>query len=297
MNLRPLPKHVQWLIVAIWVAVPFVTGELIDAAVDDRGQRLVVGIGSWAVWVTTLTAALVRRPITLTAVRLGTSAGAAAGVATTLMADSVSVITSVAGTVVPVVAWLLSMSAATGATFVDGASYGNERRFPLRVPVILLIGPVPLAWLVLIAGGSAGPLLLGSQRWAWGTLGIVVGWPAAVVAFRAMHGLSRRWLVFVPAGVVVHDFLTTREPFLMTRRNISFMGPAPADTSLDAEDLLDATQGAAGVVVMIELDNAVNIVPRPSKGAPSESRGASRIAIVPTEPGSVIVEAAARHIG
>ena len=38
----------------------------------------------------------------------------------------------------------------SGEAFVDGSSYGDERRMPLRPPVAVLAGPVPLAWAALL---------------------------------------------------------------------------------------------------------------------------------------------------
>ena len=37
------------------------------------------------------------------------------------------------------------------------------------------------------------------------------------VVGRALHQLTQRWLVFVPAGLVVHDHLSVGDPVLFTK--------------------------------------------------------------------------------
>jgi len=298
-SLRPhltWPGVAPWLVVALWSVTPLVVGDLLDSAVDDTALRWFVAVGAWAVWATTLTASLIRLPIALTVLRLGTSAGLTAAVLASTSADA-SPPANALGIVVPAIAFLLAMSAEVGARFVDGASYGDERRFPLRPPVMLVVGPIPLAWAVFVAGAAGGPLMLASQQWILGSIVTVLGWPAAFAAFRAMHGLSRRWLVFVPAGVVVHDFLTSREPFLMKRATVAEFGPAAADESLTGEAFIDATQNASGIVLMIDLHDAVDVVPRPPRGEPFQVTKVKKVAFVPTRPGSVMAEARNRRIG
>jgi len=298
-SLRPhfgWPGIAPWLVVALWSVTPLVVGDLLDSAVDDTALRWFVAVGAWAVWATTLTASLIRLPIALTVLRLGTSAGLTAAVFGGTGADA-SAAANALGIVVPAVAFLLAMSADVGALFVDGASYGDERRFPLRPPVMLVVGAIPVAWAVLICGAAGGPLLLASQQWVAGSIAILLGWPAALAAFRALHGLSRRWLVFVPAGVVIHDFLTSREPFLMTRAAVAEFGPAAADETLAGDLFIDGTQNAAGIVLMIDLHDAVDVVPRPPRGQPFQVTKVKKVAFVPSRPGAVIAEARNRKIG
>ena len=83
-------------------------------------------------------------------------------------------------TVVPIAV----LSAFTGAVFVNGSAYGDERRLPLRPPAALLLGPLELAWAVCVIGTVAGPLLLAAGSWIVGALALVVGWPAAWFAAR-----------------------------------------------------------------------------------------------------------------
>ena len=68
-------------------------------------------------------------------------------------------------------------------------AYGDEIRFPLRIPLSLFLGPVPLAVLLIAAGVSAGPLLLADGRYVVGVVATVVGLPIAAALARSLHAL------------------------------------------------------------------------------------------------------------
>src|SRR5436853_356968 len=96
-------------------------------------------------------------------------------------------------------------------------------------------GPVQVAtsallWVGWLAAPAAGILLLAAKQWVAGAIVLVLANGAAFVAVRALHGLSRRWVVFVPAGVVLHDPMATADPVLFPRQVIETLRPAPADT-------------------------------------------------------------------
>ena len=116
---------------------------------------------------------------------------------------------------------------------------------------------------VVLAGISVGPLLLASAQWVAGLVATVVGGGLAFLAARSLHALSRRFLVFVPGGVVVHDPLTIVDPVLLPKGGLASVGPAPADT--DAEDL---TMGAGGLVMELRLQQPADLVRRRPGRAP-----------------------------
>src|SRR6185503_314070 len=118
----------------------------------------------------------------------------------------------------------------------NSIAYGDESRFLLRTPISLLLRPVPLAILLTGAGACAGPLLLADGRIVSGLVVTVVGFAVAFAMVRSLHSLARRFLVFVPAGVVVADPLTLADPVLMRREQITRIGQPdaePADETLD----------------------------------------------------------------
>jgi hypothetical protein len=106
-----------------------------------------------------------------------------------------------------------------------------------------------------------------------------------------MHTLSRRWLVFVPAGVVLHDPLSLEDPVLFQRKVIERLGPAPAGT-----DALDLTQGAAGLALELVLTEKVPMV-RIRPGRRRGDAGASALLMfTPSRPGAVLAEARRRRL-
>lgn len=279
------PARASWVLVALLVP-PALGDALADAS---RPVQLVASIGAWAVWLVVLVATLVPTTVSLTALRVA-APGAAAAAGAALVATGATPI-AVLGLAAALVASLAALAPETAEAFVDGSSYGDERRMPLRAPVALLAGPAELAWLALVAGAGAGPLLLAARQWVPGALALVVGVPAAWWGARALHVLSRRWLVFVPTGMVVHDQLALVDPVLLRRPVVRSFGPAPAGTGAT-----DLTAGAPGLALEIRLAEPVALVPVARRGQPAELRDADAVLVTPARPGRVLDEARRRRL-
>lgn len=287
------PWRSLWPLRALWLLQPLLLGPALSTALDDtgRGTQLVVSTAAWLVWAAALMAMLVPRTVTLTVVRascpgvlpLATWAAVASG-------ETASGAVAAAGAVAVLVC-LAMPGVADG--FVDGSSYGSERRVALRVPVALLVGPVALTWSA-TAGLVAVALLAGAtQRW----IVLVAAGAVAALAVRAvlqqLHQLSRRWLVFVPAGVVVHDPLTLTEPLLVPRAQVRRFGPAatggpspsaPSDDETGTDGApVDLTAGASGLVLEIVLSDPVDVGLRVGRGG-REVDAVSVLQVVPTQP-------------
>lgn len=279
---------VPWALRLVWVAMPFAAGPALAAALAgaSRPVQVVASGGLWLGWAVALAAMLAPRSSGLTATRVLVPAGAAAAVAAAVAGEP-----SPAGLGVAAAATVLVLAPTTAAVFVDGSSYGDERRLPLRPPAALLLGPVELAWAVVLAGLAAGPLLLAARQWFAGGLALAAGLPAAWFAARSLHGLSRRWVVFVPAGLVVHDPMTLLDPVLLHRRLVRRVAPAPPGAPA-----LDLTAGAAGLHLVIDLAEPVPVtLQRPGKRM-GEPATATAVRIAPTRPGAVLEEAARRRL-
>jgi hypothetical protein len=166
-------------------------------------------------------------------------------------------------------------------TFVDGSAYGPERRCALRVPGPLLLGPVELTWAAVVAGVAAGPLLLATGSWVAGAVTTAVGAVAVWFGGRALHQLSRRWVVFTAAGLVLHDPVILREVILFPKSSIRSLAPAEAGTTAT-----DATGRALGLVLELQLDG------------PSKVRGTDtdRLLFSAVRPGAVLQEARSRGL-
>src|SRR5438874_10563976 len=112
-----------------------------------------------------------------------------------------------------------------------------------------------MAWALAVGAPAIAVLLLAARAWVTGAIVALIGVPLAVVLVRAMHGLSRRWVVFVPAGLVLHDPMTVADPVLFQRRVVETLRPAPAGT-----DSLDLTQRATGLALELVLREKVPMV-------------------------------------
>jgi hypothetical protein len=259
----------SWALRAAWAVLPFTVADMPAAA--------------WGAWTVVVVATLVPHPVSLTAVRIAAPA-AVAWAAWTRSGAAVVVAVMVVG---------VAFAAETAVYFVNGTAYPNERRFPLRPPGFLLFGPLQVAWALAVGLPAAGAVLLAADRVVLGIVVLVVGLPIAAVLVRALHGLSRRWVVFVPAGLVLHDSAAVADPVLFQRPVVETLRLAPAGT-----DSLDLTKGALGPALELVLREKVPMVlAAPGRrGSVGEAGASARLLLSPTRPGAVLREAAARRL-
>jgi len=303
----------RWATAIIWLTLPLLAGPVYATALDSRSPAFqhTSTIGLWAFWAGGLVAALVPSTVSLTAVRILAPASLAATCWAVLAAPGRSDTTASLALAATSLAAVVALSAFVGDRFVNGSSYGDERRMPLRSPGPLLLGPIELTWVVVVAGICAGPLLLASHLWIIGAVLLIAGWPAAAVGTRALHGLSQRWLVFVPAGVVVVDRMALTDALLVQRQRVAAIQIArPAayadsvadtdtDTHTDTRTDTDLTSGALGPRLRIALSTPELIVPAVSRlrrSEPIEPYEVSAVLVVPSRPGWALAEARSRRL-
>ncbi len=270
------------------MALPFTVGPALAAALDGTSPsvRTVASIGLWLGWAVGVAAVAVPHPIGLTALRLLAPAAVAASLAAAIDGEPSAL---AVGWSLVAAAW--AFTPGVGAEWVNGPSYPNERRYLLRVPGPLLLGPLALAWALVIAGAAAGPLLLAAGRWVAGGLALAVGAPLAWVLARSMHNLARRWAVFVPAGMVLHDPLTLVDPVLFERKMVGSVGPAPADSAA-----LDLTQRAPGLALEVSLRAEATFTLLTPGRREGRSVTTDLLLFTPTRPGALLEEARRRRL-
>jgi hypothetical protein len=274
----------------LWLPLPFSVGAAAADALADasRPVQVVASGGMWLAWSTVLACMVVPRTATLTVVRI--AAPIPLCVALAALADDGSVTaTDALACAHAAIVVLVALVPSVGATFVDGSSYGDEQRLPLRPPAALMLGPIELAWLAVAVPLVLGPLLLAARAWVAGAVVVAVGAAAARRAIPSLHALSRRWLVLVPAGVVVHDPLSLAEPVLLRRSSIRRFAPAEIHSTA-----LDLTGGALGLALEITLAAPVD-VPLVKRRA-TEVQAADRLLVTPSRPGAVLVAASGRGV-
>ena len=271
-----------------WLTLPVTAGSVLADAMQHRSApvQLTMAVIAWAAWAVVVLGLLVRRPIALTALRVVSPAAFALAIWAVVDTDGGALLAALAG--VPLI---LAFLPEIGSWLINGAAYGDERRYPLRAPGALLIGPLWVAWAALVGGVLAGPLMLASHRWFAGGLASAVGIPVAVICARALHPLTQRWAVLVPAGLVLKDHVTLLDPVFFKRTDVERLLPAPADT-----DALDLTARAPGLALELRLREAAPLVIK----VPGERRGqAGRSAFLlftPTRPGALLADAGSRRI-
>lgn len=286
-----------WVMRGLWFAAGLAATGLVDGIQEAFGTGyahgwviLVVTAVAWAV---ALGAALTPYPFTLTALRIAMPVTCVL-FALTLRSDETPITLGLIALALAAVATALAYSAPIGDRFVDGASYGDERRMLLRPPTGLLLGPIPLAGIAVGVGALAGVLLLGDRRWVVGVIAVVLGLPVAWLAARSLHSLSKRWLVFVPTGLVLHDLTSVLDPVLFPRDAIRFVGPALAET--EARDL---SVGASGLLLELNLLAETKVPVREQTGRNAinpDSVELDSVLFAPTLPGAALEEAERRKL-
>ena len=283
-------RLLPWLVRGLWAALPFTTGPALAGALDaaSRPVQLVASTGLWLGWAVGMIAVFAPHPIALTALRVV----APAAVVTAVLAAAAEHPSALA------VAWATvacawAFAPAFGSQCVNGPAYPNERRFLLRPPRALLLGPLPTFWVLSVGGIAAGPLLLAARQWILGGLALLIGWPVAFLLLKSLHNLSRRWAVFVPAGMVLHDPMVLFDPTLFRRQDVTALRLA---TTADA-GLFDLSQRAPGPGIALELDELTTLTLLQPGRREGRAIHATGLRFTPTRPGLVLEEARRRRIG
>lgn len=285
-----LARLFPWVVRAAWAALPFVAGPAFAGALGDRSLtvRTAASVALWLVWGTTLTASLVFHPVSLTVVRVVAPLGVVAAGWSAAQEGGAGLVALAWAALAAVLFFLPE----TGEAYVNGPAYPNERRLPLRVPGALLLGPLPLAWVVVAGAPCAAVLLLAARQWVAGGAATAVAVAAGWYLGRALHGLAKRWVVFVPAGLVLHDPMSLADPVLFPKLQIAGVDVAPAGT-----DALDLTQGSPGLALELALREPAGLVLTAPRQAVGPTVDADRVLFTPTRPGRVLAEVRERMRG
>ena len=267
----------------LWLAVGLGGAWSIGDAVDGRSAavRTTVAIGGWVLWGIGVVALVVPSTLALTVMRmisalafgaavLSWSAGAPAASGATFLAC-----TSICA--------LLIGGADFGHRCVQASAYGDEQRFLLRPPAAFM-PPIVIAGLVWVAMVLAAPLLLAAGQW-------IIGFAVAVVAallswllLSRFNALSRRWLVLVPVGIVVHDRVVLAETLMVLQSEV-----AGIDLALAGTEAADFTGPAAGHAVEIGLRSMTTAILAPAKNSPrGTALHVQSFIVAPSRPGAVL---------
>ena len=267
-------------VIATGLAVPLLNNALRQMS-SLTGISSTVGI--WLLWSIALLCTLVPSSSALTAIRLalptifvivaaaavaiGISSGVAAALAISLLAS------------------LLIFSGDIGDSFVQLAAYGDERRYLLRCPPAMLLVQV-LSWLVWLTLTIVAINLLASDALILGAIIAIAALLLAIVLPRRFHRFSRRWLVSVPAGLVIHDHVVLAETAM-------FMNNAVIEVGIDLapSEAADLSGKCSGVGLLIELKDFDTVVLAATPKTPGGSAiHVKSMRVCPTRPGRAITE-------
>jgi hypothetical protein len=280
-----------WAARGVWLILALLGGAAFGDALDDRSRAVqVVGTtGLWALWGVVALALLVPSTVSLTATRMIVPGSLVTAALAALHGNDPvpTVVTLGCATAMCAIVF----SAELGEAFAQASAYGDERRFVLRPPVAFLL-PAVVSWIVWCACMIVGPLALAAGELA---VGLPVTAGALALSWflgRRFHRLSRRWLVLVPAGVVVHDHVVLAETAMFLTSAVR-----SASLALAGTEAADLTGPAAGHAVEVALVDADTVVLAPTRSKPNGTALHVRsVLVAPSRPGRALVEAAARGL-
>lgn len=271
-----------WIARLAWIALPLTVGSAIADATDGwpRASGLVLAALSFAGWTIGTVALLAPRPRAFSALRVVAPAAVAVAAWTIVASSSgwraVALVHAIVGAV-------LALGEPVADAAAGAAAYGTEQRFALRVPPPLL--PILGAVVALaIAGFASGPLLLADRRWIAGTIATVIGLPLALASLRSVHTCERRFVVLVPAGLVVADALVLNDPVLLPRERIRAVHRAAPDAA--GPSAIDTRLGAVIGGLEVHMDEAAPISLR--GGRATASRDVDTVLFTPLRADAVL---------
>jgi hypothetical protein len=201
---------------------------------------IVLNVWGWLFFLAVAIGALVPSPLSLTVTKCTTP----------LMVLCAFMAASPVGVFGALAAFIITWSALFADVMVQGSAYGEETRFALRTPVPYW-APTVLAWSLLSGSLLGGSLLIAAEAYFVGAPLLLVGVVLARTVPKRLHRLSRRWLVIVPAGIVVHDHLVLAETMMSMRSKILSISKVAA-----SGETADFTGGVAGARIAVHLQES-----------------------------------------
>lgn len=277
-----------WLLRGLWLLTGLAGSAALDDALDADHTgatvaRILLGLG----WVAGVGAMAVPAVRSLTAVRTLVPLSIPAAIAMWVAGADAAISVPALGTALT--ATVVAGTAEVGRAFVQASAYGAEDRHLLRPPAAYLAAAV-LSWLVVASLLTIGVALLAAERWAIGIGATAIGALLGAWSWPRWHRLSRRWLVVVPAGLVVHDHLVLAETLMLRRIQLAGLALAGADT-----EAADLTGPAGGHAIEIRTAEPITAV---IAGTPRRPGGRAihltACLVAPSRPGRALAAASRR---
>jgi hypothetical protein len=244
--------RLTWPVRVLWLVAALLPNNLTDT-MSSHSQilRTTMSVELWGLWALVALATWLHHPISLTTARCIVPVVVAHLLVG--LPESSFGIANVIGAACALIALVLIYTANYGSIHVQAGAYGDERRYLLRVPAPIVM-PLILGWGVMMIVVCITPLMLASERYVLGGVGVVLSvgllWQLPV----RLHRLSRRWLVKVPAGWVVHDDVVLSENLLIKTHDVVSMSLA-----LEGSEAIDLTGMTRGVPIEVQLREMTDV--------------------------------------
>jgi hypothetical protein len=283
----------------VWVTLPATIAPAVAHSLQENSHSLQLTSASamWLGWFVVLLASFVPTAVSLTIMRLLSPFVLVVALVASFHRPRPSALATTVALIASVAALLLPLAGEIGARFIQGSAYGDERRFPLRPPLPLIVALLPAMWLVIAAMSIVGVLGMGAKNWPLGLPLLLAGGAAAVLFGRRCHRLARRFAVFVPAGFVLHDHLVCADTAMFRRKDVRAFGLAPFDkaTVSGPDAPADLTGSAVGMGIVITFaDTETVVLAGTLRNRATRAIHVRSGRIVPTRPGAFLEEAARR---
>jgi len=235
--IQRLLTHIAWPVRVLWIAI----------ALAPNG----FGNVAWILWAVVAIGTWIHHPISLTTIRclapIAVFYSAVYALSESLSSLNIAVVTC------GIISLMLMYTADYGSAHVQAGAYGNERRFLLRIPAPVVL-PTLITWALFATVLVVLENAVQSENYVLGIplllALIAMSWKFAP----QMHRLSKRWLVRVPAGWVVHDNLMLAENLLIRSHNLSSM-----DYALQGTEALDLSGLTRGVPIQLTLREMTDV--------------------------------------
>ena len=267
--IRPSFSAPLWVARVAWVALALIpSGIAPTLASHGRSAQVVFTLGAWALWGLGTLAIFWLSPYSLSALRMLAPLATAglvgfvfASLSTYADVGLGDVAWPLVGVAVAVLALVCIFLPTFGSLHVQASAYGDEKRLLLRVPAAQ-VAPIVVSYVVMVAFPVATLFAVGGEVWWLAALCLVPSVFLFRVVVKSLHRFSRRWLVVVPAGVVVHDELLLAETFMVRTSSVTRV-----ELSATSGEALNLSGDVAGVrrqmMLVIQLREAEKLAVSP----------------------------------
>ena len=247
-----LRARLSWIVRILWIAAALLPNALTASSSSSSDvAKVTITVVGWTSWALVAIATWIEHPISLTITR--TISPFVVGRLLVALPAFDWEPARIIGATCAVIALMVMATREYGSRQVQAGAYGDEKRYLLRVPAPIML-PAFLGWAVCIGGLVVALLGVSRDNLVVAGIGLVVTILSTLQVGPKLHRLSRRWLVKVPAGWVVHDDVILAENLLLRTHQIVSMAPA-----LSTTEAFDLTGYTTGVPLEISLRDTTDV--------------------------------------